>query len=89
MSRIVFRSDDEEDFIILVVEFAERDKIAFEAGFHSTARAEHSGARGIKARIGFEPFLDVGKPENGLPEQIGTGSDLKDRQDHKQRFHVR
>jgi len=85
---IVFGSEDEKDLEILVSEFAERNQIALEAGFHATARAEDGGAWSIKTWIGAQAAAHVGEPLNTLPKQEEARGDLENRQEFKESFHA-
>ena len=85
---IVFRSENEKDFEILVSEFGERDKVALESGLHAAAGAENGSAGSIKAWIGMQAAAHVGEPLDTLPKQEKTRGDLQDRQKFKERFHA-
>ena len=80
ISRVLFRSQDEEDFVVLMVEFTEGDEIPLEARFHAPARAEHGGARRIETRIGVQAEAHIEEPLNPLPEQEDASRDLSDGQ---------
>jgi len=86
---IVFGSEDEKNFEILMTEFTERDEITLEAGFHATARAEDGGARSIKTRVGAQAAAHVGEPLDPLPEQEESRGDLENRQIFEESFHAR
>jgi hypothetical protein len=85
---IIFGSEDEKDFKILVSEFAEGDEVALETGFHATARAKDGGTGSIKARVGVQAATHVGEPLNSPPKQEKARGDLKDRQKFEESFHV-
>jgi len=80
VSRVRFRSENEENFEVLVIELGKRDKIALQAGFHSTARAKDGGARSVETWVGGQPAAHVNKPLDALPEQVEPGGDLQNRQ---------
>ena len=88
VSRIVFRGEDEEDFEILVSEFAKGDEVALEAGFHAAAGAENGGAGSIKTGVGMQAAAHVGEPLDTLPKQEEAGGDLKNRQNFEESFHA-
>jgi hypothetical protein len=85
---IAFRSENKEDFVILVVEFAERDQIAFKAGFNTAAGAEHSGARSRESGVGLKALADVEEPLNPQPKEIEAGGDLNESQELEKGFHA-
>lgn len=76
ISGIGLRGEHEEDLVVLMIEFAERDEVAFEPWFHAAARANDGGARGVEARVSLQALLDIRQPLNALPEQKEAGSDL-------------
>lgn len=85
---IVFRSKNEKDFEILVIEFGERDKVALEAGLHAAAGAENGSAGSIKAGVGMQAAAHIGEPLDTLPKQEKARGDLQDRQKFKESFHA-
>jgi len=85
---IIFGSEDEKDLEVLMVEFAKRNEIAFEAGFHAAARAEDCGAGSVKARVGVQSAAHVGEPLDALPEQEEPRGDLENRQKFEESFHA-
>jgi hypothetical protein len=86
--RIIFGCEDEKNFEILVIEFAERDKIALETGFHTAARAENGGTGGKKTGIGVQAAAHVGEPLDTLPEQEEPCGDLEYCQKFEKSFHA-
>ncbi len=88
MGRIGLRCQDEKNLVVLMVEFAQRYQVAFQSRFHSFTRTEDSRAGSIEAGVDLQPLLDICEPQNALPEQIDTRSNLQDRQDIKKGFHV-
>jgi hypothetical protein len=40
----------------------------------------------VKTGMSLEAFLDISKPEDALPKQVSTGSDLQNRQNIKKEF---
>lgn len=85
---ILFRGQDEKDFVVLVIEFAEGDKVALEAGLHAAAGTQDGGARSVETRIGLQTATYVKKPLDSLPEQEDTRSDLENRQKCEESFHA-
>jgi hypothetical protein len=85
---IAFGSEDKKEFEVLVIEFAEGDEIALEAGFHATARAENSGAGSVKARVGAQAAAHVGEPLDTLPKQEEARGDLENRQKFEESLHA-
>jgi hypothetical protein len=81
MCGVSFGSEDKEDFVILVIEFAEGDEVAFKAGFHTAARAEDRGAGSGETGVCFEAPADIKEPLNAQPNEIEASRDLKDSQD--------
>jgi len=67
---IFFGSEDEEDFVVLMVKLAKRDQIAFEARLHSLARTDNRGARREEAGVGAQAAAHVGEPFDALPKQV-------------------
>jgi len=88
VSRVVFRSEDEEEFEILVSEFGEGDEVALEAGLHAATGTEDGSAGSIKTGVGMQAAPHVGEPLDSLPKQEETGGDLQDRQEFKESFHA-
>lgn len=88
VSGIGLGGEDEEDFIILMIELAEGNEIAFEAGLHAATGTDDGGARGIKAGVGLQSALDVAQPLNALPKQVETRGHLKKGKNVEQGFHV-
>ncbi len=85
---IFFGSENEKDFVILVVEFAERDQIALEARLHPAARAKDGRARGIETGIRLQTAAHVNEPLDTLPKQEEARGDLEDRQKLEEIFHA-
>ena len=80
VSGVLFGSQDEEDFVVLMVEFTEGYEIPLEARFHAAARAEHGGARRIETRVGMQAQAHVEEPLKPLPEQEDASNNLSDGQ---------
>src|SRR5690348_1704823 len=79
---------DKKHFVVLMIKFAERNKIALEALFESAARANHRRARRIESRVQHHTALGIGEPQNALHRQVKTQQNLYGRENIEEYFHA-
>jgi hypothetical protein len=83
-----FGSEDEEDFVVLEVEFGQRGQVAFQARLKAFTGAQQSRPGRIKAGVGHIAPARIIEPLQALQKQIEAERDLQNRQYVKSGFHV-
>ncbi len=86
---IGFRSENKKDFVVLVVEFTERDEILFEALFEAAAGTDDSGARRIETGIEKSAAFRVGEPQHTLHGEVDAEQNLEHRENFEKNVHAR
>src|SRR5882724_5284404 len=84
--RVGLRCQREENFVILMVEFAQCGEVLFKARFHTLAGAEHRSAWRVKSRIDGGTTLRVTEPEHSLIDQIKAHQNLQQAKENKKIF---
>ena len=67
---IGFRGEYEENFVILMIEFAEGNEVLLKAGLGAAAGTDDGGARRVKTRVHHGAALGVSEPQHTLRGQI-------------------
>src|SRR5215470_3414708 len=86
--RIVFGSENEKELIVLMIELAESNQVAFQTMLQTAAGANDRGTRSVKAGIDHEAAFRIGQPQHALIDEIKPDQDLQGGQNFKNSFHA-